>query len=663
MNIKNIYIILFSSFFLLLFSLILSYNNIQQNSKMLKQLENDQIQLSSYVNQLNYNVKSNQSTILQARLRGDTMSANEQHNSFALITENIIHLDEFVQQHPGLSQDFIDRLFIIKKRVIAYELVQESLIEAIKMNDTEDIDDAYVGFNDITIKFSKDTNMLIEYSNSQLYGNILILETNNTHSARVLLFSFLIALILIAYSLRKFNMLNQKLQSQLLRVQNTEKDLQLAQTQLLKYNDDLEDEITKKSNELHEKIYTNFLSGLPNRNKLLEDAARYTFTRIAILNIDKFQSFNDVYGEEIGNIALSLSAKYLEEKIQGTHLSLYHISGDEFVLVCQSSNKPEDYFIAKVEKILASFKSEKFFYEDKTFQFMMSAGIAYGKKKRLLAYADMALKDAKKRNVQLSIYDDEEELEKIHKDDIACHKRLMSAMDKDEVLSFFQPIVPIQDKHLPMKYESLVRIKNEGTIIPPFRFIDVAKANRIYHKLTRAVIKNTLEVISKYQIACSLNISLMDISNERTMTHFFNILDEYKYNELLTIELLETEDFKNYDEVYEFCVKVRSYGIKVALDDFGSGYSNFSHILHLPVDYIKIDATLISNIDRDLNSRLMVETIVDLAKKLHILTIAEFVSSQEILDVVKEIGVDYAQGFHLGKPEPIENHLEEVKKV
>jgi len=633
------------------------------NSKMLKDLEHDQIKLSSYVNQLNYNIKSNQTTILQARLRGDTFSENEQHNLFSLITENIINLDKFVLTHPELSKKFIDRLLVIKKRVIAYELVQKSLLEAIKINDTEDIDDAFVGFNDITIKFSKDTDMLIADSNSQLYDNILVLEAHNTYSSRVLLFSFFIALILIAFSLGKFNLLNKRLKKQLERAQYAEQGLQLAQTQLLKYNDDLEEEITKKSTELHEKIYTHFLSGLPNRNKLLEDSHRYTFTRIAILNIDKFQSFNDVYGEEIGNVALSMSAKFLEDNIKGTHLSLYHISGDEFVLVCQSTNKTEDHFIAKVEKILVNFKSEKFLFENKTFQFMMSAGIAYGTQKKLLAYSDMALKDAKKRNVQLSVYEEEEELEQIHKDDIDCHKKLMNAMENNQVLSFFQPIVPIQDNNLPMKYESLVRIKNEGVIIPPFRFIDVAKANRIYHKLTRAVIKNTLEVVSKYEISCSLNISLMDIANEKTMAHLFSILDEYPHNELLTIELLETEDFKNYDEVYEFCVKVRSYGIKVALDDFGSGYSNFSHILNIPVDYIKIDATLISNIDRDLNSRLMVETIVGLAKKLHILTIAEFVSSQEILDVVKEIGVDYAQGFHLGKPEPIENHLEEVMKV
>jgi len=657
MNITKLYLTLALGFSLLIFSLFLSYINIQKNSKMLKYLERDQIKLSYYVHQLNYNVKKNQATLLQATLIKDTFSENEKNNAFEEITNCIVHLDKFVMKHPDLSKNFIDKLLVIKKRVISYRLVQDSLIEAIVENDKEDIDDAFVGFNDITIQFSKDTDMLIEYANSQLYSNILVLEVNNNHSSKILFSSFIFSLFLILFAVYKFNNLHKRLEKQLVRAQDAERDLKQAQTQLLKYNDDLEEEITKKTEELHEKIYTNFLSGLPNRNKLLEDAYNYTFTKIAILNIDKFQSFNDVYGEEVGNIALKMSAAFLQDKVDKTPLTLYHISGDEFVIVCQSSNKPAEYFIAKVEKILMSFKAEKFIYEDKIFQFMMSAGIAYGKKKKLLAYADMALKEAKKKNIQLAIYDEEEKLEQVHKDDIACHAKLIHAIDEKKVISYFQPIVPIQDSTLVTKYESLVRIDNDGVIIPPFRFIDVAKANRIYHRITRAVIHNTLSVIEKYKIPCSLNISLVDIDNERTMSHFFDILQNFEYNDLLTVELLETEDFKNYDDVYKFCVKVRSYGIKVALDDFGSGYSNFSHILHLPVDYIKIDASLISNIDRDLNSRLMVETIVDLAHKLHILTIAEFVSSQDILDVITKLGVDYAQGFHLGKPEPIQKHL------
>ena len=198
---------------------------------------------------------------------------------------------------------------------------------------------------------------------------------------------------------------------------------------------------------------------------------------------------------------------------------------------------------------------------------------------------------------------------------------------------------------------------DNGSIIPPVNFISVAKQNRIYCKITKYVVINTLYTISQYSIPCSLNISIDDIQNEKTLDMLYQMFDEFKHNNLLTIELLETEDFKDYRVVYDFCIKVRSYGIKIALDDFGAGYSNFSHILNLPVDYIKIDASLISNIDRDKHSQIMVETIVGLARKLNIQTIAEFVSSKEILDTVKKLNVDYAQGYYIGKPEDIKKHL------
>ena len=656
---NKIYATLIVSFILLVSSLFLSYQNIDKSDEMLKYLSRDQIKLNYYAHKLNYDIKKNQADILQVTMLEDNFSELQELNTFASLNESIIKLEEFMKENNVLPKEFLTTLKVIKSRIISYKIVQHSLMEAINSKDTEDIKDALVGFNSITLKFSKDTENLINLANSQLHTNILLLNENNENSSKNLLFSFLLAALLIGFSVYKFNALHSKLKKQLVRAQKAEDDLKKAQTQLLKYNDDLESEISKKTKELHDKIYTHFLSGLPNRNKLLEDMHTYHFTHMAILNIDKFQSFNDVYGEEVGNIALNLSADFLKEEIKDTPMFLYHIGGDEFVIVSRKDDELTDQiFIEDIELILKNFKAERFCYEDKSFQFIMSAGISFSGKKKMLAYADMALKDAKKRNIQLSVFNDDKELEKLHQEDIECNKKLIDALDNDNIISFFQPIVPIQDGNKITKYESLVRLRTaDGKIIPPFNFIKVAKASRVYHKITRAVIKNTLGTIEKYHVPCSINISLIDIENERTMSHFFDRLDEFEFNELLTVELLETEEFHNYKLVYDFCMKVRSYGLKVALDDFGSGYSNFSHILQLPIDYIKIDATLISNIDRDHNSKIMVETIVELAHKLNILTIAEFVSSGEILAVIKDLGVDYAQGFYLGKPLSIGEYM------
>ncbi|MBU0720766.1 EAL domain-containing protein [bacterium] len=628
---------------------------------MIDHIETKQFKLSYLANKLNQDIEINQSDILEAIILKDINSINNIYYSFRKLQRIVNELDEFILFSNMRIKGLDSTLNVIKKRLVGYKAVEASLIEAIKSSNEEDIQDALTGFNSITIKFSEDTKKLISLADENLKENILVLKETNNNSQKDILYSFLLAIILILFSVSKLSNLHNKAKKELLRAEAAEEEQRKLQLQLCKYNDDLEKEIAQKTQELHQKIYTNFLSGLPNRNQLLEDTHLYDFKQMALLNIDKFQIFNDVYGEEMGNIALGLSAKFLQEQMKNDENTLlYHIGGDEFVYVVKDSIHLYDTnFIVKIESLLKNYANKTFSHEDKKFNFIMSAGLAFNGKDKMLAYADMALKDAKKRNIQLSVFSEDKELERIHQEDIHCHKTLLTAFEKNRVISYFQPILPLQKQNKVTKYESLVRIQDDnGEIITPVKFIHIAKTNRIYHKLTDRVVENTLFTISKYKIPCSINISMDDIENAKTMEMIYEKFDRFEYNELLTIELLETEEFKDYKTVFDFCVKVRSYGIKTALDDFGSGYSNFSHILNLPVDYIKIDASLISNIDRDLNSRMMVETIVGVAKKLHIETIAEFVSSKEIFDVIKELKVDYAQGFYVGKPERIENYLE-----
>jgi len=661
MNFKSkLYISLAISFILLIGSLIVSYQNINNTTNMIQYIEKKQIRLSYLVNKINYDVKANQSKILQSIVLDEMLSDEEIYTSFKNLSDIVDELKKFVNSPDIESEDISKIVTRLSKRIVAYQAVKDSLIEAIKSQNKLDIQDATIGLNAITIKFSQDTNQLLNITNQGLYSTLLNLEETNNSSSTTLLLSFLTAFSLIVFAVYKFNSLNITINKELNRAESAEQEQKKLQSQLLKYNDDLEAEIARKSKELHKQIYTHFLSGLPNRNKLLEDTYSFKFKQMALLNIDKFQQFNDIYGEEVGNIAIKMSAEFLQNQLKSDNSTLYHVGGDEFVIaVRNASDFNQTNFIETIETILNNYEKENFIYDGKTINLIMSAGLAFSGRKKMLAYADMALKDAKKRNIQLSIFHNDSELERIHKDDLECLKHLKTAFEEKKVISYFQPIQPIQDDQKAIKYESLVRIQTKnGKIIPPFNFINVAKKNRLYDRLTAIVLENTLAIISKYQIPCSINISMDDIENSNTLNMLYSKLNDYEHNELITIELLETEEFKDYDLVFNFCTHIRSYGIKIALDDFGAGYSNFSHILNLPVDFIKIDASLISNIDRDTHSVIMVETIVGLAKKLKVETIAEFVSSQEILDVVKSIGVDYVQGYHIGKPEPIEHYIE-----
>lgn len=656
---NKIYATLFVSFVLLLISILFGYQNIQKSTLMLKHLNHHQIELNYSINKFNYDIKKNQADILQAAMLDKDFSVIEESQKLNILRTNLTKLKEFQFENAELAQKFNKILAVIHTRISSYSSLNHLLMKTVHSTNKKDIEGLVFQINVLVNKVEKDTTTLIDIANEQQYQHILQVQKNNQNSAQILIFSFILAVFLVAFSIYKFNAVHKRLQKQLQQAQSVEDDLHEAKAKLRIYNQDLEAKISKKTEELHNKIYTHLLSNLPNRNKLLEDIRKYKFLYIAILNIDKFQSLNDVYGEETGNILIKMSADFLRESIQESSMSLYHIGGDEFAIVARDDESlTNPVFIENIETILRKFKAKHFIYEDKSFQFMMSAGLSFGGKQKMLAYADMALKDAKKRNIQLSIFNDDKELEKNHQADIECTKKLLYAFKNDCILSYFQPIVPIQDTSKATKYESLVRLRDQdGTIIPPFNFLKVAHTNRLYYKITRAVINNTLSVINEYSVPCSLNLSLNDIENEKSMNYFFEKLDQFDKNELLSVELLETEEFSNYQLVYDFCIKVRSYGVKVALDDFGSGYSNFSHILRLPIDYIKIDASLISNIDRDLSSQIMVETIVELAHKLNVYTIAEFVSSEEIFTTVKGLGVDYAQGFYLGKPLDINEYI------
>ena len=151
----------------------------------------------------------------------------------------------------------------------------------------------------------------------------------------------------------------------------------------------------------------------------------------------------------------------------------------------------------------------------------------------------------------------------------------------------------------------------------------------------------------------SVNISIDDIKDANTVQEIISTIIRTNTASRIVFEILESEGIENYDEVANFIIQVKSLGAKIAIDDFGTGYSNFEHILRLNVDYIKIDGSLIKNIQKDKKHRIIVETIVDFAKKTDSKTVAEFVSDETIFSIIKEIGVDFSQGFFTGKPKMI----------
>ncbi len=235
---------------------------------------------------------------------------------------------------------------------------------------------------------------------------------------------------------------------------------------------------------------------------------------------------------------------------------------------------------------------------------------------------------------------------------IKTFKMLRKAIDSYNIISYFQPIVNNRTKETE-KYESLVRVIDENKkILPPSQFLNEAKEGKYYNQITSMVLTNSFQALYETSMSISINFSALDIENKKSREELFKLLEQHKQeSHRVTLELLEDERIQDTQLIKEFIKKVKRYNVSIAIDDFGVGYSNFQRVLEYQPDILKIDGSLIKNIEHDNFSLHMVETIVAFAQKQHIKTVAEFVENENIYNILCRLEVDYSQGYYFGKPD------------
>jgi PAS domain S-box-containing protein len=240
------------------------------------------------------------------------------------------------------------------------------------------------------------------------------------------------------------------------------------------------------------------------------------------------------------------------------------------------------------------------------------------------------------------------------KKNITTLTKVKKAIEDYRIISYFQPIVNNKTEQID-KYESLVRLVDEnGDILTPFFFLDIAKEGQYYSDITAIVLRNSFNALKSTQMNISINLSALDIEKASTREELYKLLDEYKEDaSRVVFELLEDENVHEMEIIKEFIKKVKSMGVKIAIDDFGAGYSNFERLLEYQPDILKIDGSLIKNIETSDYSLAVVKTIVTFAKSQNIQTIAEYAENKEIFEILKSLDVDYSQGYYFGKPLPL----------
>jgi len=248
------------------------------------------------------------------------------------------------------------------------------------------------------------------------------------------------------------------------------------------------------------------------------------------------------------------------------------------------------------------------------------------------------------------IYSKDLQLEKFYENNRIWAVRIKNALNDDRIVPFYQAIYNTKTKKIE-KYECLVRlIGKDGKVYSPFYFLDIAKKSRQYLLITKKVIEKSFEYFKDKDFEFSINLTLEDIIDKNMREFILKKLHEYNIGHKVVFEIVESEEIVDFDEINEFIANVRELGCKIAIDDFGSGYSNFAYLIKLKADYIKIDGSLIKDILTNKNSEEIVSTIINFSKKQGFKTIAEFVSSKELFDKISELGIDYVQGYYIGEP-------------
>jgi PAS domain S-box-containing protein/diguanylate cyclase (GGDEF)-like protein len=398
-----------------------------------------------------------------------------------------------------------------------------------------------------------------------------------------------------------------------------------------------------------ERQLTDELTGLKNRTALFDDLEKRTKeTTLVVLNIDRFSNINDCYGYEVGDRLLKVFARDLEALIE--HNLIYRISGDEFVLICVG--ELDGALKERIVEYVNNLESRKFEIGIYDISVKVSGGVAHAGKDEVYNLAHIALKEAKEQRAKVIFFNENQALSEKTHNNILIVNKIQSAIEDDRIVPYFQGIID-NKSHRIVKYESLMRLIDiDGSVLCPLVFLEYAKKSKLYDKLTRIMITKTFAVFEELEFAFSLNLTLHDIMTEATRKYIYETLEHSPASSRTIFEIVETEGIEHFGEVIDFIKTVKTYGCKIAIDDFGTGYSNFDYLSKLDIDYIKIDGSLIKNINYDKEHLLTVESILFFAKKKGIKTTAEYVESEEIFTKILELGINYSQGYLFSVPAP-----------
>lgn len=401
----------------------------------------------------------------------------------------------------------------------------------------------------------------------------------------------------------------------------------------------------------------NSVTNLPNKTALLKDiSTKNDIQELFLIKIDNYETNENFYGSDIVEhleIEFAKSLNMLTDIIGD--FDIYHISSGKYALllnqgIALNRSTVEKFCSGLSEQI----KQKKYTFDEYHFDVNVTMSFSTSSK-TLYEDANAILTEAILRKIDFLLsYDVIDSIKSALKENLNMLRTIKIALKADKIMPFFQPIFNTHSKEI-KRYEALIRMHDEeGNLIAPGPyFLDVAKKGKLYSQVTKVLFKKVLEKIRTHNCEISVNLSSLDIEDHSMSEHLLELLEKNRdVTDKLIFELLEDKETQDYEYVNNFINHARAFGVKIAIDDFGSGYSNFIRIIEFKPDIIKIDGSLIEDIANSDSNRKTVEAIKVFAQSINAKTVAEYVTNKRTYEIIEEIGIDYAQGFYIGKPEP-----------
>lgn len=406
-------------------------------------------------------------------------------------------------------------------------------------------------------------------------------------------------------------------------------------------------ELKSTQKQIENMAFLDALSGLHNKNfleKTLDESDKDV--TLILLNINNFSYINTAYGFDIGDKLLIQIADILKSTFKTN--GIFRLNSDEFALVINGKIDIKEY----INNIQQHFYRVVLMIDEVTLNISFTYGAAYGND-TLLQSSALALKQAKELGKnRYHIFDENDpSIDYSHrKSFIASNNALHEALEEDRIIPFFQGIYDNKTQEM-VKFEVLARMRKDDEIISPYHFLEAARLSGLLPNITRIMIDKSFKIMANNDFTFSINITEDDLSQNYLNDFIDQKLKQYGIRpERIIFEMLEGVSATGKKNHINQLNVLKSKGLALAIDDFGAEYSNFERILDLDIDYLKIDAKYIKDIDTNPKSFEIVRAMAYFAKNSNIPCIAEFVHNATVQKIVKDLGIDFSQGYYFSKP-------------